>query len=195
MEFPPQMTPELARQMQEMAEQARARHKMNLVVHDALAYATRYAQHRDSLWTPPPGCYDLAEFLLRTQTMSKVHAESHLFEPMAEAPTKDVHVVIVVPSWVNTVRGHGNPELHEPNWVPVWQTPVNGHAALHFPKTANAVALAAYGRHPSLLRVDWDWVGIYPFATPAYNLEAIPTVEARPCVEDTCDEDEGQAAA
>lgn len=195
MQFPPHIPAEVERRMQEMADQARAQHNMNLVVHDTLAYATQRAQHRDSLWTPPPGCYDLAEFLLRTQTMSQVHAESHLFEPMTEAPTKDVHVVIVVPSWVNAARGHGNPELHEPNWVPIWEpAPVNG-AGLHFPKVAAAVALAAYGRHPSLVRVDWDWVGIYPFATPAYNTEAIPTVEARPCVESTCDEDEGQAAA
>lgn len=172
MEFPPEIPPHLLPDAERMRDQAHARHAMHHGIAAALMHARKYVDHRDALWVPKAHKrYDMAEFLLRTQTMSQVHAEDYLFAQRTTAPSDSVRVVIVIADWLNSARGHGNPELHEPNWVRVWET--EARKPLEFPPVDNAIAVAAYGRHPSLVRLDWDWCGIYPFATPSYKTPAL----------------------
>lgn len=196
MTFPPHVPAEVERRMQEMADQAHARHAINAAVGHVLAYAKRRASHRAELWKPNNRApYTLEPFIERVRTMSQVDAENHLFALFPVAPDKPVHVTIVVPDWVNSCRGYGAPVLEEPTWVRYWENITTGSAPRHFPKTENAIALAAYGRRPSLVRADWDWVGIYPFGTMAYDPPPLEEF-SKPCVAEPCpDEAEGQAAA
>lgn len=196
MTFPPHVPAEVERRMQEMAEQAQARHAINAAVGHVLAYASRRASHRAELWKPDNRApYTLEPFIEYVRTMAQADAEARLFGEFAMPDTKPVHVTIVVPDWVNTCRGNGLPALEEPTWVRVWENidPDVG-APRHFPKTENAIALAAYGRRPSLVRADWDWVGIYPFGTMAYDPPPLAEF-TKPCTAEPCADAEGQAAA
>lgn len=197
MTFPPQIPPAVAEQMQRMHDQAHARHAMNAAVEHTLDYARRRADHRAELWKPDNRApYTLEPFIHYVLHKSQLDAEAHLFGMFATPPAKPVHVTIVVPDWVNTCRGAGNPELEEPTWARVWENVDAAAGPRHFPKTENAIALAAYGRRPSLVRVDWDWVGIYPFGTMAYDPPPLEEF-SKPCTTERCpdDEAEGQAAA
>lgn len=196
MTFPPHVPAEVERRMQEMADQARTRDTMNIAVERALMFAAQRATYRAELWKADNRApYSLGPFIERVRTMSQVDAENYLFNLFPVAPDKPVHVTIVVPDWVNSCRGYGAPVLEEPTWVRVWEPVVTGSAPRHFPKTENAIALAAYGRRPSLVRIDWDWVGIYPFGTMAYDPPPLEEF-SKPCVAEPCpDEAEGQAAA
>jgi hypothetical protein len=195
MTFPPDIPPAIAEQMQRMRDQAHARHAINAGVATVLEYARRRADHRAELWTPNNRApYTLEPFIERVRTMSQVDAEGRLFGMFATPPDKPVHVTIVVPDWVNTCRGYGAPALEEPTWVRYWEPVESGVAPRHFPKVENAIALAAYGRRPSLIRADWDWAGIYPFGTMAYDPPPLEEF-AKPCTAEPCDDAEGQAAA
>lgn len=195
MTFPPEIPPEIERQMQEMYDQAHARHAINHGVDAALKYAARTATHRAELWKPNNRApYALEPFIERVRVMSQVDAENHLFGSFSMTPDKPVHVMIAVPDWVNTCRGAGNPELEAPTWVRYWENIEPSSPPRHLPKVENAIALAAYGRRPSLVRVDWDWVGIYPFGTMAYDPPPLAEFDARP-VAGECPDGEGQAAA
>lgn len=194
MTFPPHVPAEVEARMQEMHDRAHARHAMNHGVATVLAYAARTANHRAELWKADNRApYTLEPFIEYVRTMAQVDAENHLYGILPAAPDKPVHVTIVVPDWVNTCRGNGNPELEAPTWVRVWENTDPADAPRHFPKTENAIALAAYGRRPSLVRADWNWVGIYPFGTMAYDPPPLAEFTARP-VAGECD-DEEQAAA
>lgn len=195
MTFPSEFPPAIAEQMQRMHDQAYARHAINAGVATVLDYAKRGAAHRAELWKPDNRApYTLEPFIKQVEHMAQVDAEARLFGMFATPPDKPVHVTIVVPDWVNACRGHGNPELEAPTWVRYWENIEPSSPPVHFPKVENAIALAAYGRRPSLVRADWDWVGIYPFGTMAYDP---PPLEgfSKPCVTEPCDEAEGQAAA
>lgn len=196
MTFPPRVPAEVERRMQEMHDQANARHAINAAVGHVLAYAARTANHRAELWKADNSApYTLEPFIERVRTMAQVDAENRLFGMFAEPPTKPVHVTIVVPDWVNSCRGHGAPELEEPTWVRIWENIEPGSPPRHFPKTENAIALAAYGRRPSLVRADWDWVGIYPFGTMAYDPPPLEEF-SKLCIAEPCpDENDEQAAA
>lgn len=195
MTFPPHVPAEVERQMQAMHAQAHARHAIGHGVATVLKYATSLAVHRAELWKPDNRApYTLEPFLERVRTMAQVDAEDHLYRNVPAAPDKPVHVTIAVPDWVNTCRGHGTPELEEPTWVRYWEYQEPDAAPGHLPKVENAIALAAYGRRPSLIRADWHWVGIYPFGTMAYDPPPLAPIDARP-VAGNCPDDEGQAAA
>lgn len=214
MTFPPELPPDVEGRMQEIYDQTHARHAINHGVATVLAYASKRANHRGELWKPNNRApYSLELFIERTRVMSQVDAENHLFASFPVTPDKPVHVTIAVPDWVNTCRGYGLPPLEEPTWVRYWEHIEPGTPPRHLPKVENAIALAAYGRRPSLVRADWDWVGIYPFGTMAYDppplapLDDIEGPSAGTCidipslgeggfhpVDGTCD-DEGQAAA
>lgn len=196
MKFPPHVPAEVERRMQAMAEQAHARHAINAGVATVLDYAKRGAAHRAELWKPDNRApYTLEPFIKQVEHMAQVDAEARLFGMFATPPDKPVHVTIVVPDWVNACRGYGAPALEEPTWVRIWENTDPGVAPAHFPKTENAIALAAYGRRPSLIRADWDWVGIYPFGTMAYDPPPLVEFAGEPCTAEPCDEAEGQAAA
>jgi len=195
MTFPPKMPPELERRMQDMHDQAHARDAINYGVAQVLAYAARRAKYRAELWTPDNRApYTLEPFIKRVKHMAQVDAENHLFASFPVAPDKPVHVLIAVPDWVNTCRGHGNPELQSPTWVRYWEHVEPGVAPRHLAKVESAIALAAYGRRPSLVRADWDWVGVYPFGTMAYDPPPLVEFAGRPCVTEPCPEGDDQAA-
>lgn len=197
MTFPPHVPAEVERRMQAIHDQAHARHAIGHGVATVLAYAARTASYRAELWKADNRApYPLEPFIERVRTMSQVDAENHLFNLFPTAPDKPVHVMIAVPDWVNTCRGYGAPELEAPTWVRFWEYTKPGVAPGHFPKTENAIALAAYGRRPSLVRADWDWVGIYPFGTMAYDPPPLAEF-TKPCTAEPCPdgEAEGQAAA
>lgn len=196
MTFPPHVPAEVERRMQEMHDQAHARHTINAAVGHVLAYAKRRANHRAELWKADNRApYTLGPFIEYVLTMARLDAENHLFNLFPTIPTKPVHLTIVVPDWVNSCRGYGVVELNEPTWVRVWENIEPGSPPRHLPKTENAIALAAYGRRPSLVRADWDWVGIYPFGTMAYDPPPLAEF-TKPCVMEPCpDEAEGQGAA
>lgn len=197
MTFPPHVPAEVERRMQEMAERAYARNEMGHGIATVLEYARRRATHRAELWKPDNRApYTLAPFIEYVRHMAQVDAEEHLLTRLPALPDAPVHVTIVVPDWVNTCRGHGNPDLEEPTWARVWENWDNTDTGTpgHLAKVENAVALAAYKRRPSLLRVDWDWVGIYPFGTMAYDPPPLAEF-TKPCVMEPCDEGDGQGAA
>lgn len=194
MTFPPDIPPAVAEQMQRMHDQAHARHAIGHGVATVLAYATRTATYRAELWKPNNrASYTLEPFLERVRTLSQVDAENHLFRGLSMTPSKSVHVTIAVPDWVNTCRGHGTPELEEPTWVRYWDYQEPDAAPGHLPKVENAIALAAYGRRPSLVRADWDWVGIYPFGTMAYDPPPLIEFAGRPCTPEPCPDDKAEA--
>lgn len=197
MTFPPEIPPAVADHMEAMHERAGVRHAMNAAVEHTLDYARRRADHRAELWKPDNRApYTLEPFIKQVEHMAQVDAEARLFGMFATRPDKPVRVAIVVPDWVNTCRGAGNPELEAPTWVRIWENVEAGSPPRHFPKVENAIALAAYGRRPSLVRADWDWVGIYPFGTMAYDPPPLEEF-SKPCTTERCpdDETEGHAAA
>lgn len=196
MTFPPHVPAEVEVRMQEMHEQAHARHAINHGVAQVLAYAQRRATCRAELWTPDNRApYTLEPFIKRVEHMAQADAENHLLNLLPVAPDKPVHILIAVPDWVNTCRGAGNPELQAPTWVRYWENIEPGVAPKHLAKVENAIALAAYGRRPSLVRADWDWVGVYPFGTMAYDPPPLVEFAGRPCTTEPCpDEGDEQAA-
>lgn len=195
MTFPPHVPAEVERRMQAMDDQAHARVAINAGVDIVLDYAKRNATYRAELWKVDNRApYSLEPFIERVRVMSQVDAENHLFALFPVAPDKPVHVTIVVPDWVNSCRGYGAPVLEEPTWVRYWENITTGSAPRHLPKTENAIALAAYGRRPSLVRADWDWVGIYPFGTMAYDPPPLAEF-TKTCTAEPCPDGEGQAAA
>lgn len=197
MTFPPELPPDVEGRMQEIYDQTHARHAINHGVATVLAYASSRANHRAELWEPNNRApYSLELFIEYVLTMARLDAEKHLFNLFPTIPPKPVHITIAVPDWVNTCRGYGVVELNEPTWVRYWEHIEPGTPPRHLPKVENAIALAAYGRRPSLVRADWDWVGIYPFGTMAYDPPPLEEF-TKPCVMEPCpdDEAEGQAAA
>jgi hypothetical protein len=186
MSFLSKITPEMEANARRMQRQGDAREVIATAAEFVLDCAREYADHTGDLWEPPQGePYVLAEFLRRTQDAAAHDAEQHLLPEGDPRIGQRVHVAIVVPYWANTARGAGNPQLHEPNWVPVYQPYLNTPPGSPAVAVADAVAIAARGYCPSLLRLDWEWCGIYPFGTPAYHHPA-PEFTAK-CVDETCD--------
>lgn len=169
MQSPSPFASENIRRMQQLADQAHAHHAMAHAIDKVLAYARQHAEYRAELWQPDArGSYSLEAFLAAFPTRALFAAESELMDLDAELPppTLDLRILLVAPRWVATAAGAV--DLTGPDWELV-----NAAAGLgsvgRTPVVDHIIALAASGRRPSLLRLDWQWCGVFPFATPAYE--------------------------
>jgi hypothetical protein len=184
MGFVPTVTEDMYKRMQALADRARAQDTMSRAADRVLGYAAAHADHRAEVWAPATDqAYTLEPFLVGMRTRAFAEAEHALTDMDAElAPAPlELQLLVVVPDWVNTARG-AHPELNEPDWVRVWEpmTPERMHPT-EFPNVGYAVALVADRRRPSLLRVDWDWCGVFPFGTPTYKPVFTTEGETRTC--------------
>lgn len=155
------------RRMQQLADQAHAHHAMATAIDKVLAYARQHAGYRAELWTPGArGPYSLEGFLAAFPTRALLAAESELMDLDAELPPPalDLRILLVAPRWIATAAG--TVDLTAPDWELV--NTVTASAGRP-PVVDHIIALAASGRRPSLLRLDWSWCGVFPFATPAYE--------------------------
>lgn len=178
--------------MQQLADRARAQHTMSLAADHVLGYAAAHADHIADMWVPDRAApYSLEQFLAGLVFDAHTRAADHIVGDSPSVP--DLQVVIVVPDWANSARG-AHAALNEPDWVRVWEPiTVATVAPDAFPSVARAVAVVANGRRPSLLRVDWEWCGVFPFATPTYKAEA--TDDAPRVCAGTCEDTPAEAAA
>lgn len=198
MEFIPTVPEDTYKRMQALADRARAQDTMSRAADRVLGYAAAHADYRAEVWAPATDqAYTLEPFLNDMPyraIFEATHALTDTATELAPAPL-ELKSIMVVPDWVNTARG-GHAELNEPDWVRVWEpmTPERMHPT-EFPNVGYAVALVANRRRPSLLRVDWDWCGVFPFGTPTYKPVFTTEGETRTCSSNSCDVNEGQAAA
>ena len=190
MGFIPTVPEDTYERMQALAARARAQHTMSLAADHVLGYAAAHPDHRADMWVPATDqAYTLEPFLgpMRTRVLAEAeHALTDLHAELAPAPL-ELQAIIVVPDWVNSARGP-LPELNEPDWVRVWE-PVTVAAPSEFPNVGHAVAIVANRRRPSLLRVDWDWCGVFPFATPTYKPVFTTEGVTRVCLPTSCDDE------
>lgn len=197
MTFVPTVPEQTYLRMQQMQAHAQAQHTMSLAADHVLGYAAAHADHRAEVWAPATGePYTLEPFLAGLRTRAFAEAEYALTDTEAElAPAPlELQLAVVIPDWVNTARG-AHPDLVEPDWVRVWE-PIT-RDRFHpdeFPNVAYAIALVADRRRPTLLRVNWDWCGVFPFGTPTYKPGFTTEGDTRTCTS-SCDDQDGQAAA
>lgn len=190
MEFPPRLPDEVMNRLQLAADRVHAQRAMANGVTRVLRCAEAHANYRADVWAPEPGRpYDLGDFLAMVRVAAQGHAEHDLFAELDDPPSDPVHVTVIAPQWVNTFRGYGNPPLEAPDWALTFDHDLGPGS---FPTIATAVAVAAMGRRPNLLTVDWDWAGVFPFGTPNYTAP-LPEGATR-AVAGTCEND-GEAAA
>lgn len=185
---------ERARRLYEQSGRIMMRSQAASAMHAAVAMALECAHtgadHREADvfradLVEPRGA--LHGFLTKVQHEARSRAENALSHRQApELPSK-VRISIVVPQWFNTARGPLGP-LEAPEWtlVPTWN---------HIPPVAHATVLASVGKQPSLLALDWDWVGVWAVTTPAYDpaVHVLPG-ETRTCTFEAC-QGEGRVAA
>lgn len=194
MGFIPTVPEDTYKRMQALADRARAQHTMSLAADHVLGYAAAHADYRAATWVPDTDRpYSLEQFLAGLTFDARTKATDAIIDLDAlDIPSEpDLQVIIAVPDWVNTARG-AHDELNEPDWVRVWEpvTPERMNP-LEFPNVAYAVALVANRRRPSLLRVDWDWCGVFPFGTPTYKAAFTYEGTAASCTEGACSDPDG----
>ena len=164
--FPPDIPDEAYERMARLAASARALEAMSTAVHGVIAHIANYNDHKAVTYYPGTARYTLEPFLGSLHYKAVNIAEAALGSDTPYPPLlTDLQSAVVVPDWVNTARG-ALPPLNEPEWVRIWEPYERRDVP---PQVAVAVALIADGRRPSLLRMDWDWAGVFPFATPAHE--------------------------
>lgn len=169
MQLPSPFAAENMRRMQRLADHAHAVHAMATAIDKTLTYARQHADYQAALWEPSTyQPYSLEGFLAAFPTRALFAAESELVDLDAELPPPalDLRILLVAPRWIATAAGAV--DLTGPDWELV-NTTTGPERAGRPPVVDCLVALVANGRHPSLLRLDWEWCGVFGFATPAYE--------------------------